>query len=737
MRSWRVVGPGCGGALYRPTVSPADRETALIACDMTGAYLTANGGRRWRQLDFGAVARAFAFDPDQPRTIWAGASGLFRSDDAGGSWRLVLPPPATVRGERFIGDEADHRFLAGPAWSAGAVQAILVDPSDPRHLLIGVAGDRLQLLQSRDRCRRFAPGAGFEGKEWVAILPGPGQGFAYAVTDSTVSVVGAGTSTPVPLPPGVSRIASAAKGHRLFLVASAVESGGRFECRLLRLREDDSSWDDLTSCVGEQLPGSRGIRFPCLAAEAETVYLSVAEPPPEQRGSEQPFGILKSEEGGTAWRWSLRVAHDQPENRIRGWVETDFEPEWGGAPFGLGVRPGDPACCYATDWGTVYRTVNGGGTWEQLYARRGPRGGWTNRGVNVTNVYGVFFDPFTPGRAAMACTDVGLFLSEDDCRSWRHALDGIPVPWRNTCYWLVFDPDVAGRAWSAWSGCHDLPRAKMLHTDAYRSASGGVASTVDGMASWRPGTAGLPQGPVTSLSLDPTSPPEARRLLAAVFGHGVYASRDSGATWEEANDGIGRNRNAWSCRRAGPTVWLLVAWDLRKDVADTGALYRSDDDARSWQRVALPPGTGSPNCLAVEPENPGWLYLACWPVEADGRQAGGGLLASADRGSTWQRLFDEAAHAYGVSIGADGSLYLSTFEGRTWRSRDRGRTWAALRGIPFKWQKTVQPDPRDRSRIFVSTFGAGLWLGPARGLRERRGPRLRITALDVAPGEAP
>jgi hypothetical protein len=181
-------------------------------------------------------------------------------------------------------------------------------------------------------------------------------------------------------------------------------------------------------------------------------------------------------------------------------------------------------------------------------------------------------------------------------------------------------------------------------------------------------------------------------------------------------------------------VWLLVVRCLVRGSEAPGGLYRSDDGAESWQSVALPPGTGWPNALAVDPADARRLYLACWPEEVDGRQRFGGLLASADAGASWQRRFDESAHAYGVSVGADGVLHLCTFEGRTWRSANGGRSWAALEGIRFTWQKTVQPDPSDPSRIFVSTFGAGLWRGPARTAAERPGPRFRVTALDVAPG---
>jgi hypothetical protein len=43
-RSWRVIGSGGGGAQSHPTISPHDESRVLVACDMTGSYLTQNAG---------------------------------------------------------------------------------------------------------------------------------------------------------------------------------------------------------------------------------------------------------------------------------------------------------------------------------------------------------------------------------------------------------------------------------------------------------------------------------------------------------------------------------------------------------------------------------------------------------------------------------------------------------------------------------------------------------------------
>lgn len=70
---------------------------------MTGAYITHDAGATWRMFNLGGTPGFFVFDPIDPKTIyaqtniWAHVAGLWRSTDAGQTWRLVHPDPASVR----------------------------------------------------------------------------------------------------------------------------------------------------------------------------------------------------------------------------------------------------------------------------------------------------------------------------------------------------------------------------------------------------------------------------------------------------------------------------------------------------------------------------------------------------------------------------------------------------------------------------------------------------------------
>ena len=57
--NFRVIGPGGGGAMFNPTISPHDPNTVLVSCDMTGSYITHDGGRTWRMFNLRGVVNFF------------------------------------------------------------------------------------------------------------------------------------------------------------------------------------------------------------------------------------------------------------------------------------------------------------------------------------------------------------------------------------------------------------------------------------------------------------------------------------------------------------------------------------------------------------------------------------------------------------------------------------------------------------------------------------------------------
>ena len=138
---WKIIGPGGGGAQFLPTVSPHDPKTVAVRCDMTGAYITHDAGASWRNFNLRGVVSFFVFDPVDPKTIYANALGLFRSNDSGRTWRLIYPGPAAIERVIMPDDHAGERIILKSGRSM-RVTALGIHPKNSRTLYAAMAEGR-------------------------------------------------------------------------------------------------------------------------------------------------------------------------------------------------------------------------------------------------------------------------------------------------------------------------------------------------------------------------------------------------------------------------------------------------------------------------------------------------------------------------------------------------------------------------------------------------------------------
>ena len=450
------------------------------------------------------------------------------------------------------------------------------------------------------------------------------------------------------------------------------------------------------------------------------------------------IGVAKTDNAGDSWQLVWKESGAAAPNVHDAWITERFGVGWGENPLELGVADQDPNLCYGTDLGRTMKTTDGGASWWAAYSRKIPLGQWVSTGLDVTNVYGIHFDPFDSDRQFLTYTDIGLFRSEDGGATWQSSTKGVPEQWLNTTYWLAFDPKVRGRMWSVNSYTHDLPRPKMWRHQDVANYKGGVCVSDDGGKTWTKSNTGMDETAATHILLDPNSPPDARTLYVAGFGRGVYKSTDGGKTWSLKNQGITQRQPfTWRLSLASDgTLYVVIARrseDGSIGNANDGALYRSKDGAEHWESVPLPKDVNGPNAVTIDPKSAQRLYLSAWARASGTHGDGGGIYLSEDGGRNWQQIFDGDRHVYDVTIDPNGAniLYASGFESSAWRSNDRGKHWSRIPGFNFKWSYRVIPDPVDRNKIYVSTFGGSLWHGSLIG----RDEPVDIATPELQPGK--
>jgi photosystem II stability/assembly factor-like uncharacterized protein len=727
-KGWQVIGPGGGGTTIGPVISPSDSRLVVEHCDMTGGYITHNDGLSWRMFNLRGGIDVMAFDPADPKVIFAGNAGLWRSSDSGGTWKLVFPSPAQNTVEHQLGDHSDYSLTSNdPAYPGGDISTIAVasggaredGKTSPEHLYLSFEQRGLPtvIVSSADGGDSWARLATLP--DHVLLLTPQGSGL-IAISDSTAYRIAAdGGVTPLGSVASGLRAATAARsGQSLWIYATGTDGN------VYLSKDSGLRWRAVTP----ELQQSAG-KFEAIAASSqhpEVVYagfrgLQLGE------GLQNLFnGIAKTTDGGQTWEIVFKESNHAAANLSGTWIEERAAQEneniWFDAPYSLGVAPANPNVAYATDLFRTYRTLDGGATWQEMNSRPAGDDTWISRGLNVTTNYGVQFDPFDSHHIYMDNTDMGLFQSADGGKSWRSSTDGIPDAWRNTTYWVAFDPAQRGLMWGAFSGTHDLPRPKMWRGRKALHFKGGVAVTTDGGNHWQPSSTGIPPDSITHILLDPSSPPGSRTLYACAFGRGVYKSTDSGKTWTQKNNGIaGDEPFVWriTLSRDGSLYLVVARRSEGKDrsPSEAGALYRSTDEAEHWQRIDLPANVTGPTGLEVDPRNPQRLYLTAWGQQGEVADQNGGVFASDDAGRTWKALFTQSQHVYDLTIDPHhpDTLYICGFDAAAYRSTDRGAHWARIAGFDFKWGHRVFLDPNDPAQIYITTYGGGVWHGPVAG----------------------
>ncbi len=639
--NFRVIGPGGGGAMFNPTISPHDANTVLISCDMTGSYITHDGGQTWRMFNLRGVVNFFVFDPLDSKTMYAHATALWRSTDGGEQWNLVYPSPSAVKGVKMNSDHADEDILADPD-PLGSIAALAVDPADSK-VLYAAAGTKesSSLSVSRDFGKSWQKQVDLPGRPrriWVDPHSAANSRTLVLADSRAITIVKGADVHALPLPSTVSDLSLGFGTGAQPTVYATSEQG-------VSVSTDGGATWRKTDLPGQ---GSKVRAIATSLHHPETAYVSYDH---LELDGKTWIGVAKTSSSGADWQLVWKEAEAAANNVHDAWITERFGPGWGENPLAMTVAEQDPNLAYGTDLGRTMRTADGGATWAALYSRKVNDSGWTTLGLDVTNSYGIHFDPFDLKRQFITYTDIGLFRSEDGGVSWTSSTAGVPRDWLNTTYWIVFDPKVRGRMWSVNSYTHDLPRPKMWRHNSVLNYKGGVCRSDDGGKNWTQSNSGMDETGATHILLDPSSPVDARVLYVAGFGRGVYKSSDAGRTWSLKNQGITQKEPfAWRlARSSNGTLYVVMARrseDGSIGNAGDGALYRSTDGAEHWQPVVLPEGTNGPNGLAIDPNSPDRLYLAAWARATGAHGDGGGVFLSEDGGKSWKQVLDEGGSPY-------------------------------------------------------------------------------------------
>ncbi|MBN9662301.1 MAG: hypothetical protein J0H49_29150 [Acidobacteria bacterium] len=737
---WRILGPGGGGAMFLPVVSPHNPKLIMVTTDMSGVFLSKDGGDTWRSIHLRTKAFFTAFHPVDPQRLFiSNRLGLYESRDQGVTWSLFYPDPGQVRGIQYS-DFPPSESLALAKGAASGVAAMAFEPRDAETIYIldgrvlsltrngGRSWQPLATLPARASTIYLDPRSPQDNRTLLMLgqgasllalfeggklrIPPPGKPIAWVTGSACLFPEGDG-------PPAIFVAADYLKDEKgqpfggLIVSRDLGQSWSMGLGHLLAERPRPDIWPTVSAVAagpaGSNLVYVSFTRMSLASGDPRAVYL----------------GVGKSTDGGNSWKLVWKENNQQQAPNVEDpWITERYGAEWGENPLSMTIAPHSSEMILGSDFGRVMRSLDGGRNWKGVYSKRQKDGSFTTTGLDVTACSSVHFDPFDKQRIFISCFDIGLMMSENGGGSWRSPTkNGVPQVWWNTAYWVEFDPAVRGRLWMAASRNHELPQLNAFRrgTDGFR---GGVVRSDDGGWTWRVTSGGLPQTAVTHLLMDPKSQPGRRTLFLTSFGKGVYRSTDNGESWTAVNQGLPQGEiRAWrlAMDKQGTLYVVLFrrANDEKTGTDADGMLFRSTDQGANWQRVALPEGFNGPTGIAIAPNDPNRIYLSAWGrgKPYDFRKSDGGVWTSSDGGKTWRNVLSKCQHVYSVTLDETKPevVYAASYEASVWRSADGGANWARVRGFNFRAANRVIPDPHHPGMVYVTTSGSSVWYGPAEG----------------------
>ncbi|MBN2045932.1 MAG: hypothetical protein JW757_12995 [Anaerolineales bacterium] len=698
----RTSGPP-GGLGYDIRMDPRNPDEMYVTDAWAGVFKSTDGGASWVPINNGITARvglsgdgipvfSLTIDPNNPETLWVGTQfggGVFRSDDAGASWRSmsngIVERGLTIRGFGVEPGNSDVVYLAGEisSWEWNNEVAL----------------PGLGLDMTKGAVYKTTDG----GKNWNRIWYGDNLARYIWIhpEDHNLIYVSTGifdreaaNSDPVTLYPGGVGILRSRDGGNTWEELGADNGIREEELYFGSLFMHPENPDVLIAASGND-PYLSALQEPLGAIyltkdggdhwqrvlplnNASTVEICTSDPNVVYAGSIN--GIYRSDDGGHTWMETSGVLwgsedtvagfpidmqcdlRDPMRIFINNYIGGNFLSEDGGYTWKLSskgytgalvkqvdVSWMDPAHVYSASRMGIFVSHDGGDNWTGTAhgMARSPEG------------FVVAVDPFDDRHIMAVIGDAGPdpWVSWDEGQTWIHVptgFEGEEGRQIGAIIDIIFSPDNPNLV-LAIAGNITCPTAP----DACIAGNGdGIILSTDRGITWT--RTSLQNEMVMDLKFVTES-----LIYAAVYPDTIYKSTDAGQSWEVIASGIMPTINLYlddDPDLAKEYTILSIGYDPNQPQKifagfKYGGLKVSIDGGESWEIVAtgLLPEISVDDIIA-DPVHPGIFYLGSSNM---------GIFYSIDSGATWTELNDGLTNRYVVdlALSADGSVLYMASEG--------------------------------------------------------------------------
>jgi photosystem II stability/assembly factor-like uncharacterized protein len=257
------------------------------------------------------------------------------------------------------------------------------------------------------------------------------------------------------------------------------------------------------------------------------------------------------------------------------------------------------------------------------------------------------------------------------------------------------------------------------------TASGGVWTSIDGGATWKPVFDDQPVSSIGSIAIAPSDrnvvyvgSGEANIRGNVAAGNGIYKSTDAGKTWTHVWEQAGQIGTMAVHPSNADVAFAAVLGHAFGPNAERG-VYRTRDGGKTWQQVLKRDDNTGASDVAIDPTTPSIVFAGFWqarrfPWDLQSGGPGSGLYVSRDGGETWKQLTghglpDGIWGKVGVAVApSDGRRVYALIEaekGGLFRSDDGGESWElinpgrALRQRPW-YYSTITVNPQNENDVW-------------------------------------
>lgn len=725
---WESRGPGGGGAMYSPSLSPHNLDELYVACDMSPEFHSTDYGKTWETLDFrqlwGNRASAVRFTKD-PKIMWS----LNYTSPKGEN--VVRPCRSTDGGKTW-------QIIEEKSWPQDRVAAAIeADPAHPERAFVSARDLWVTLDGGKTWESKFQSAGGAAGLSLVGSLCDGDNIYLGTSAGLVVSKDGGKTfalSDVGGLASGqsITGLAGAKKDGkvRLFGLVSQARAGGR--------RGGGGGNSVYVLDVGGQwakksdgIDSAAGISFiACSASDIDVCYVGGGV-----RSPQSGMCVYKTPDGGGKWESVFLI--DGNKNIATGWAGDGGDFHWSYPEYvlGLGVSPVDPNRVVITDLGNVHATADGGKTWKALYTtpshphdmgKPTPRGD-TYRGMGMEPTSAWWLCWMDQDNVMAGFTDFKGVRSTDAGKTWGWTYTGHDL---NSSYHVLKHP-AKDLAFMSTSEVHDMYRSSYLMDGQIDRGNGLLLYSADKFATWKPmkdfGH------PVIWSAIDAKNP---SRMMASVINSkegGIWMTEDADklgeSTWTRLPQPPRTEGHPMNCYFLDDGSLLVSFCGRRGNTGFTASsgVFISGDNGKTWEDRSAPALKFWVKELVIDPADKSQnTWYACtfdaWTDNVGEEAKNSGLFRTTDRGKTWTQIADKSIAPSGIlnanscTVNPDkpNEMYLTTeYDGLfyTDNARDPKPKFTQVSSYPFHNPTRVFFNPHNKKEVWVTSFGNGMYVG--------------------------